>query len=220
MHGALASICCAGKAGVCIWEAFLQTHRRVLVYKSMCLSLMWLCSFELIQYHAEVNGRGGKAYKPTHGSTNLHEHVLVLKQTTVLSRLQPFPRLLLYFSVWKYWIYFAFSEVFLVIQEMHLCQCFIYLRRQMTSTGDWWCSAHSWEVFLISLISCVLSSCSPLYPQCVLHLPQLCRDNLHSPRSLAATPSCPWAKKSPYCSKEHMQQSLMLTLIVPIQTTQ
>lgn len=71
-----------------------------------------------------------------------------------------------------------------------------------------------------SPIRCSLFSRSPLHPQCALHLPQLCRDNLHSPSSLAATPSCLWAKKSPYCSKEHMQQSLMLTLIVPIQTTQ
>lgn len=33
--------CCAAKAGVCIWEAFLHTYRRVLVHKCICLSLMW-----------------------------------------------------------------------------------------------------------------------------------------------------------------------------------
>lgn len=57
MHGALASTCCAAKAGVRIREAFLHTQSRVFVHKCICLSLMWLCSFELIQYHAEVNGR-------------------------------------------------------------------------------------------------------------------------------------------------------------------
>lgn len=57
MHGALVSTCHAAKPGVCIWEAFLHTHRRVLVPKCVCLSLMWLCSNELIQYHTEVNGR-------------------------------------------------------------------------------------------------------------------------------------------------------------------
>lgn len=57
MHGALASTCRAAKAGVCIWEAFLHTQSRVFVHKCICLSLMWRCSFELIQYHTEVNGR-------------------------------------------------------------------------------------------------------------------------------------------------------------------
>lgn len=57
MHGALASTCCAAKASVCIWEAFLHTQSRVFVHKCVCLSLMWLCSFELIQYHTEVNER-------------------------------------------------------------------------------------------------------------------------------------------------------------------
>lgn len=57
MHGALVSPCCAAKTGVCIWEAFLYTHRRVLVHKCIYLSLMWLCSYELLQYHTEVIGR-------------------------------------------------------------------------------------------------------------------------------------------------------------------
>lgn len=57
MHGALAFTCRAAKASVCIWEAFLHTQSSVFVHKCVCLSLMWLCSFELIQYHTEVNER-------------------------------------------------------------------------------------------------------------------------------------------------------------------
>lgn len=185
--------------------------------------VMWLCFFELVQYPTEVKGRWVKPTGLLMGVPTCTSMTLFLKQTTVLSRLQPFSHLLLYFSVWKHCVCFAFLKSSLAMQEMSLCRCSIqpqHLRRQMASSGDCWCSALHWEVFWISPISCGLSSCSLLRPQCVLHLPQLCRDNLHSPSSLAATPSCPWAKKSPYCSKEHMQQSLMLTLIVPIQTTQ
>lgn len=208
---------------ICVFGRHFHTHTAgVLVHKYISISyvavFLWT---DPVSHWSEWDV--GKAYKATHGSTNLHEYVLVFEADYCSQQIAAFFYLLLHFSVWKHCICFASLKSSLAMQETHLCQCSIqpqHLRKQMASNGDWWCSALRWEVFWVSPTSCGLSSCSPLHPQCVLHLPQLCRDNLHSPSSLAATPSCPWAKKSPYCSKEHMQQSLMLTLIVPIQTTQ
>lgn len=209
---------------VCVFGRHFYTHTAGSLYTNVYVCLLCGCVPLNWSISPWSEWEVGKSYKPTHGSTNLHECILVFtevdycSQQTAAFSLSPF----VFFSM-KILNILRLSEVFLAIQN-HI---FVSALCSPNTWGSKWqaletdgCSAHSWEVFLISPISYVLSSCSPLYPQCILHLPQLCRDNLHSPSSLAATPSCPWAKKSPYCSKEHMQQSLMLTLIVPIQTTQ
>lgn len=223
MHGALAPTCSAVKAGLRIWEVFphtqegcLYTNTRICILCG-CVPLNWSSS--------PLKWTGGRWSLQAHS----REYQFAWARPCFWSRLlfsadcSLFPHLLSCFSVQKHCLCFASLKSCLAMQETPLCPCAIqpqHLRKQTASSGDWWCSALRWEVFWISPICRGLFSCSPLHPQCVLHLPQLCRDNLHSPSSLAATPSRPWAKKSPYCSKEHMQQSLMLTLIVPIQTTQ
>lgn len=92
---------------VCVFGRHFCTHRRgacTQIYISVSYVAAFLWTDPVPHWSKwEV----GKAYKPTHGSTNLHEHILVLKQATVLSRLQPFPLLLLYFSVRKHCMYFA-----------------------------------------------------------------------------------------------------------------
>lgn len=213
MQGALAFTCSAVKAGLHIWEVFPHTYRRA-ACTQIYIYLMLLCFFKLIQYPTEVNGWWVKNTSLLMGVSICMRTSLFLKQITVLSRLQPFPYLL-YFSVQKHCIHFASLKSSLAMQET----C---LSAEEANGKQWGVMALSTLLGSLwsSPIRCGLFSHSPLHPQCALHLPQLCRDNLHSPSSLAATPSCPWAKKSPYCSKEHMQQSLMLTLIVPIQTTQ
>lgn len=127
---------------VCIFGRRFHTHTGgVLVHKYtyLSLSLMWLCFFKLIQYPTEVNGR---CVKPT--SLLMRVPIcmstsLFLKQTTVLSRLQPFSHLLLRFSVRKHCICFASLKSSLAMQETHLCQWSIqpqHLRKKVASSRD------------------------------------------------------------------------------------
>lgn len=108
MHGTLASIAVLLKQ-VCVFGRHFYTCTPVCVclYTNVYVCLLCGCVLWTDPVSCWSEWEVGKAYKPTHGSTNLHEHVLVLKQTTVLSRLQPFPLLLLCFTVWKHCIYFA-----------------------------------------------------------------------------------------------------------------
>lgn len=120
MHRALAHTCSAVGVGLCIWEMFPHTHRRgacTQIYLS--IYLMWLCFFELIQYPTEVNRRW---VKPTHGSTNLHEHIFVSEagycsQQTAAFSLSPF----VFFSMNTLHMLFL-SEVF-SCNDTHLCKC-------------------------------------------------------------------------------------------------
>lgn len=180
---------------------------------------MWLRSFELIQYPTEVNGRWVKPTSLLMGVPICMSTSLFWSRLLFSANCSLFPFSFCIFQYENTACTLPLWGVPCDTRNTSLSVLYVALAPE-EANGKHWGLMVLREVFLISPISCVLSSCSPLYPQCVLHLPQFCRDNLHSPSSLAATPSCPWAKKSPYCSKEHMQQSLMLTLIVPIQTTQ
>lgn len=127
----------------------------------------------------------GRWVEPTHGSTDLHEQVAGFQQAASFSCLLPVP-------------VFGLSEAFPCDARSRSLSV---LRAVLSTCGSKWQAVgtdgaqHTAGKPSGSAPQDVLFSPALLHPQCVLHLPQLCRDNLHSPSSLAATPSCLWAKK-------------------------